>query len=192
MAYILSGKKCGTVRFDEVGTVKSEGKNFSGKVTSYPVEENFKASDHFEKDPVKGSISGILIDGGSSVAVLEKMCDEGDILTYEGSFRMDSIVLTSLDFSTDSSNRSGFTFTANYQRVDIVGSRYVPVGEVPPMSEQDEGKSSTAKDSGKASQAGLKTTVTESISNSAYANYVDSFNGSGKGSSRGTPSNNGY
>jgi len=176
MAYILRGRKNGTVRFNDSGTVTKEGKKLSGKVTSYPVEQNFKISDHIEIDPESGTINGILVDGGAAVARLEKIFSSGDICEYIGSYRMDNIVLTSIDFSTDSANKNGFSFSAAFQRVKIVSAQYVPVGEAPMMSAQDNGKSEAAKTSSQPANHGLQTTTTEAISTSAYAAYVDSFN----------------
>lgn len=196
MAYTLRGRKCGTVRFNHNGTITAEAKKFSGKLTSYPVEQNSKISDHFERDPVTGTISGILVGGGAAVAKLETMFMKGDILSYTGSYRMNNIVLTSLDFSTDSSNKNGFSFSAAFQRVDIVSAQYVPVGAAPLMSDQDSGKSSAAKSSGKPSNDGLQTKASEQVSSGAYASYVDSFNQkpepSSGPSSRSTPTYNGY
>jgi len=195
MAYTLRGKY-GTVRFNDYGTVKTESKTLSGKLTSYPIEKGSKITDHFEKDPVKGSIQGVLIGGGGAVATLETMLGKGDILTYDGSYRMTNIVLTQLDFSTDSSNKKGFSFTASYTRADIVGAQYVPIGEAPLMSEQDTGKSSAAKGSGKPAQDGLQTTTSETISSSAYADYINTFNNkqtpNAGPSSRATPTYTGY
>lgn len=195
MPYTLQGKS-GTVRFHNNGTVTEESKKFSGKVTSYPVEQGYKISDHFERDPATQSIKGILVGGGSAVATLESMFMKGDILVYTGSFRMTSIVLTSLDFSTNSSNKNGFSFTANFQRLEVASAQYVPVGEQPLMSDQDKGKSTAASSGGKAAQDGLQTTTSEAISSSAYANYVDTFNnkpapGAGP-SSRSTPTYTGF
>lgn len=196
MSYTLQGRKCGTIRINDSGTVTDESKKFSGKLTSYPVENGSNISDHFERDPVQGTLSGVLIGGGSAVAILENMFMKGDILTYTGSFRMTNIVLTSLDFSTNSSNRNGFSFSAGYQRVDVVSAQYVPVGEAPMMSNQDAGKSSVAKTSGKPTNEGLQTKATESVSSTAYSNYINTFNSkpapSSGPSSRSTPVYTGF
>jgi len=196
MAYTLQGRKCGTVRFNQQGTVITESKTMSGKLTSYPIEEGSKISDHFERDPVKGSLRGVLIGGGAAVATLESMCKSGDLLTYEGSYRMTDIVITQLDFSTDSSNRSGFSFTASFQRAEIVGAQYVPIGAEPLMSDQDKGKSGAAQGSGKPAQDGLQTTASQKISNSAYADYINTFNNKSTPSkgplSRSTPTYTGF
>ena len=176
MAYILRGRKSGTVRFNDAGTVTDESKKFSGKVTSYPVEENSNISEHIERDPATGTIRGVLVDGGASVARLEKMFLTGDICEYVGSYRMNNIILTILDFSTNSANRNGFSFTANFQRIDIVSVQYVPVGATPMMSAQDSGKSSSSQANSAPANHGLQTTTTAAISTSAYAAYVDSFN----------------
>ena len=176
MPYILRGRKNGAVRFNDSGTVTDESKKFSGRITSYSVEQNSNISDHFERNPATGSISGVLVGGGSAVATLEAMANSGDICEYVGSYRMDNIVLTTLDFSTNSANKNGFSFTASFQRVGIVSAQYVAVGAAPLMSEQDNGKSSVAQVNTKPASHGLQTTTSESISTNAYAAYVNSFN----------------
>lgn len=194
MGYSLSGKS-GTVRIEDSGTVTNQQKKHSGKVTSYPIETGSKISDHVEREPSTGTLSGIVI-GGGAVATLESMLQGGEILTYSGSYRMDNVVLTALDFSTDSSNRTGFSFSASFQRVEIVGSQYVPTGETPLMSQQDAGKSSAAAASGKPASDGLQTKAQEPISTNAYQNYVNTFNNkpppSAGPNSRAVPSYSGY
>lgn len=175
MAYTLQGHS-GTVRFHDAGTVTKEQKKHKGKLTSYPIENNVKINDHYEKDASTGSISGILIGGGTAVSVLENMLDTADILTYTGSYRMASIVLTDLDFSTDSANKNGFSFTASYQQARIVGAQYIGDGDSQHMSEQDKGKSEYTEKQSKPAQNGLQTTASEAISSSGYAQYVDTFN----------------
>ena len=63
---------------------------------------------------------------------------------------------------------------------------------MPLMTVQDAGKASTAQ-AKPTSNAGTQTTVTQSISGSAYANYVNSFTGSSSPgpTTRSTPSNSG-
>lgn len=196
MAYTLRGRKGGAVRFNDNGTVTDEGKKFSGKLTSYPVENGSKISDHFERDPVTGTIKGILVGGGAAVAKLENIFMKGDICEYTGSFRIKNIVLTSLDFSTNSANKNGFSFSAGFQRVDIVSAQYVPAGEAPLMSNQDSGKSGAGKNNGKPANEGLQTTTSEAISSSAYASYMNTFNEKPPPSSgpfsRSTPAYTGY
>lgn len=182
MAYILRGRKHGTVRFNSSGTVTDESKKVGGKVTSYPVEQNSKISDHFERDATTGTIRGVLIGGGAAVDRLERLAN-GDICEYIGSYRIKNIILTGLDFSTNSANRNGFSFTVNYQQVGIVSAQYVPMGATPMMSQQDNGKSSATKSNSAPSNQGLQTTVSQSISSNAYAGYVDSFNNKSKPSS---------
>ena len=63
----------------------------------------------------------------------------------------------------------GFSFTATLQKANIVSGAYVEIGQEPLMSKQDSAKT--------VSSAGLKTTVSKQISQSAYAAYVSSYNG---------------
>lgn len=195
MAYTLQGSY-GIVRFHASGTVTHESKSHSGKLTSYLMESGSKISDHFERDPSGGTLRGILIDGGAAVATLELMHQKGDILTYTGSYREENIVLTKLDFSTDSSSRRGFTFTAGYQKADRVSAQYVELGDTQLMSQQDAGKSEAAHTGAPPASAGMQTTATETISTNAYEDYVNTFDSkpppSQGPSSRASPTYNGF
>lgn len=197
MAYTLQGRS-GTVQFHQSGTVTAESKKHTGKLTNYPIENNSKITDHYEKDPTKHTLRGVLAGNGAAAAVatLEKMMETADFLTYTGSYRMENIVITDLDFSTDSSNRNGFSFSATFQFAPIVGSQYVGGGDTPLMSQQDAGKSDATGNSGKPAQDGLQTTVNEAISSGGYADYVSTFDSkitpSAGPLSRSTPSYTGF
>ena len=92
-----------------------------------------------------------------------------DLVTYVGKFRVENYVIISLQMKNDSGNRDGFSFTATLQKANIVSGAYVEIGQEPLMSKQDSAKT--------VSSAGLKTTVAKKISQSAYAAYVNSYNG---------------
>lgn len=65
MAYTITGRKSGSVRFepDTIGNIQSEAVSMSSKVTSNPIENGADINDHVVKDPVKFSISGTIIGG---------------------------------------------------------------------------------------------------------------------------------
>jgi len=148
----------------------------TSKVTSNPVESGSDINDHVIKDPKKFSVSGTIIGGSSAVDILTAMRDKRDILTYTGRARSSNLVITSLSFDYAAKNKNGCSFKATFQQVDITGSEVVEIGAVPLMSSQDAGKanSSQAKKTGK---AGTQTTLTQTISGSAYASYVNSYTG---------------
>lgn len=178
MAYTLTGEKCGTVRLDArtTGVVITESVQRSSKVTSNPVESGADINDHVVAEPVKFTITGATINGDGQAAILRKMWQERDLLTYVGRNRVSNCVITSYKSDTSAKNLNGSNFTIQLQVVNLTSSEYVETGEVM-MSVQDADASTSVSSSQvKATSAdGLKTSVSQTISTSAYANYVNSY-----------------
>lgn len=199
MAYTLEGRKCGTVRFENrtVGTVQKETTTMSSKGTSVPMEDGSDINDHVTIDPQKFSVNGIIIDAAQGRDTLEAMWKGRDIIKYTGRSRIENLVITNLTFTADKSNAKGFSFTASLQQVQISTSAQAETGSYPPMAQQDASKpkSYPASQTSQTRSDGLKTTVSETISSSAYAEYVNSFNSKPSSSSgpleRSTPSYSG-
>lgn len=199
MAYTLTGKKCGVVRLDprQTGIVTAESAQYSSKATSNPIENGSDINDHVVTDPVKYTLTGITIGGDSSAATLRKMWRERDILDYIGQGRVSNCVITNLKLDISAKNKTGVGFTIQLQVVNITSAGYVASGEqLMSAQDADTGESTapmngTAQSSGtnqkKATTAdGLKTTTSQSISSSAYAQYVQSY--ASKPDSSGGPS----
>lgn len=177
MAYTITGRKSGTVRFlpEDNGIVQTESASMTSRVTSNPIESGADLHDHVINDAEKFSISGTIIGGNSAIAALKSMRDKRDILTYTGRTRASNLVITSLTFDFAAKNKDGCAFKVQFQQVFITSAEVVEVGEVP-MSQQDAGKASTPQ-ANKTSNAGTQTAATQSISGSAYASYVASYSG---------------
>ena len=194
MAYTIEGRKSGIVRFipDDTGNIQSESVSLSSKVTTNPVESGADITDHIVNETARFNISGTIIGGDKAIAALKNMRAKRDILTYTGRNRMSNLVFTSLTFDHDARNKSGARFRAAFQEILIADSERVEVGEMPRMTVQDAGRAATPQ-ANQTSNAGTQTTVTQSISGSAYASYVNSFTGeSSTGpTTRSTPSNSG-
>ena len=94
MAYTITGRKSGSVRFepDTIGNIQSEAVSMSSKVTSNPIENGADINDHVVKDPVKFSISGTIIGGQQGQQTLQTMRDRRDIVTYTGRVRIANLV----------------------------------------------------------------------------------------------------
>lgn len=185
MAYTLTGETCGTVRLDaaKTGVIVTESVQRSSKVTSNPVEQGADINDHVVSDPVKFTLTGVLIGGDEQAAILRRMCKEKDVLTYTGRSRIENCVITSYKEDVSAKNRDGYAISLTLQVVERCSADYVASGEQL-MSMQD----STAPKSVGTAQAkttsadGLKTTVSQSISSSAYAEYVNSYSNKAAGS----------
>ncbi len=178
MAYTLTGEKCGTVRLDATttGVVITESVQRSSKVTSNPVETGADINDHVVNDPVKFTITGVTIKGDGQAAVLRRMWQEKDVLTYIGRNRIDSCVITSYKADSSAKNMDGSSFTISLQVVNRASSAYVEIGEqLMSVQDADASKTVSASQTKATSADGLRTTVSATISSSAYANYVKSY-----------------
>lgn len=198
MAYTITGRKCGTVRFEPktVGNIQTEQVSMSSKVTSNPIESGGDINDHVIKDPMKFTISGVIIGGQQAQSTLQNMRERRDIVSYTGRNRVSNLAITSLTFDASAKNAKGCSFKATFQQVNISSAEVVEVGAYPTMTQQDSGKSSSnPTQTKKTSSDGLKTTVSSTISSSAYAQYVSSYDSKPASSSgpasRATPSYNG-
>lgn len=197
--YVLQGAKCGTVRFiPAMGTVNKETVSRSSTVTDNPVESGESISDHVFRQPRSIQLAGTVVDGAAAIATLDAMWNKGDVLTYTGRNRIENLVIQQLQSTHDAKNRKGFTFTATLKQITV--GRSEDSGTAAMMSVQDAAATSgkTGKEASQTSKKradGLKTTMSESISASAYAAYVQSYNSKPKSSagpsSRATPSNSG-
>ncbi|MCI8442571.1 MAG: iron-containing alcohol dehydrogenase [Provencibacterium sp.] len=172
MAFVISGGT-GSVRFDpmETGGILSEKEKLSNKVTSNPVEKGADINDHVVRNPVQFTISGTAIGGMAAKAVLQRMANSGDILTYTGRLRISNVVIVSLDFETKSKNATGFDFTASFQTVNLVGAQQVET-----MSGADSGAPTSLPGTGSTANEGRKTVAESTISSGAYQAYVASYN----------------
>ena len=117
-------------------------------------------------------------------SILDTMWKTRDLITYVGKIRVTDYVITNLQIRNGADNKKGFKFTATLQKANIVSGQYVEMGQTTLMSQQDaSGTSGVSEASGASAQtaevksAGLQTTVSQQISQSAYAAYVNSYNG---------------
>lgn len=185
--------------------VSSEAVSRSSTITDNPVEGGANIQDHVFRQPVSFQISGTAINGADTIAALQRMWKTGDILTYTGRNRIENLVIQSLQSTHDAKHRGGFSFSATLKQVTLGSS--VDSGTASTMAGLDAAASAsqpapttkaaqkTASQTSKTKADGLKTTVSTTISSSAYASYVNSFNSKPTSSagptSRATPSNSG-
>lgn len=196
--YTLTGQKCGTVRFrSDAGIITKESLTRSSTITDNPVEGGSNINDHVFRNAQQFTLTGVAV-SQSAYGKLEQMWQQGDILTYMGTVHIDMLVIQNLSQNFDASNANGFGFTITLKKIQIVSSQQASTSSM--MSSQDAGKAQESTTSGSSQTAatsadGLKTTVTETISSSAYMDYVNSYASkpqpSAGPSSRTTPSYNG-
>lgn len=202
MAYRLIGRKSGTISFTETtGTVTQETLTRSSKMTSNAIEGGSSIEDHVYLNPEQLQIEGVVVRNHSSFkSILDTMWKTRDLITYVGKIRVTDYVITNLQIRNGADNKKGFKFTATLQKANIVSGQYVEMGQTTLMSQQDaSGTSGVSEASGASAQtaevksAGLQTTVSQQISQSAYAAYVNSYNGKSSSgpSERSTASYNG-
>lgn len=204
--YTLEGRKCGTIRFEPTttGVVNSEDVTRSSTITDNPVEGGSNIQDHVFHQPLSFQISGVAINGADTISALQKMWKSGDIITYTGRNRIENLVIQQLRSTHDAAHKTGFSFTATLKQITLGSSEGSGTST---MVEQDTAAAAslpastskavqkTSSQTAKTRADGLKTTVSTSISASAYTSYVDSFNSKPDSSagptSRATPTNTG-
>ena len=196
MAYTFTGRQTGTIRFEpDDGTMTRERQRFSSQVTSNPIESGSDIHDHVINEPERLTVNGVIIGGDEKKAALLRARDKRDIMTYTGRLRASNLVFTSLDFTAEAGNKDGFAFTAQLQRVYITEAQTVEIGAVPLMTRQDARAAApaVAQQTSRETNAGTQTILTQTISNSAYAAFVNSYiGGSSAGpTTRGVPAFNG-
>lgn len=172
MAYTLTGRKGGTVRFVpfENGVVEKESESYSSSVTSNPVEDGADINDHVNNAAGQLTISGTIVGGDSAINALKAMRDSRDIITYTGVTRMTNLVFTSLKFDRSYKNRNGASFSATLKQVRLVSSEYVPMNSEVLMSSQDAGKTSNQQ-MAKTASMGMTTVALQSVSSASAERY---------------------
>ena len=178
MAYTLTGRKGGTVRFNPSlnGLVEKESESYSSSVTSNPLENGAEINDHVNNASGQLSISGTIIGGEGAINALKAMRDSRDILTYTGVTRMTNLVFTSLKFERSSKNQNGASFSATLKQIQTTSSEYVPAGASLPMTSQDAGRSDDQQ-LAKTANAGLTTISLQSVSSASAERHAEAYQG---------------
>ena len=176
MAYTLTGRKSGTVRFNpmQTGVVEKESESYSSTVTSNPIENGSTINDHVNNDAASFSISGTIVGGEGAINALKAMRDSRDIITYIGVSRVTNLVFTSLKFDRSYKNKNGAAFSATFKRVQTTSPEYIPAGESLPMTSQDAGKFDDAQLS-KTANAGLTTVSLQSVSPASLERHTAAY-----------------
>ena len=176
MAYILTSRKGGTVRFEALknGVVEKESESYSSSVTSNPIENGAEINDHVNNASGTLNLSGVIIGGNSAINTLKAMRASRDIITYIGATRMSNLIFTSLKFDRTSKNMNGATFTATLKQVQISSAEYVPMDGELPMTSQDDGKAEDQQ-LAKTSNAGLMTVSLQSVSSASMERHGEAY-----------------
>ena len=164
MAYVLRGRKGGTVRFIplENGVIEKESESYSSSVTSNPVEDGADIDDHVNNAAGTLNISGTIVGGDAAINALKSMRDRRDVITYIGVTRMGNLVFTSLKFDRSYKNRHGASFSATLKQVQMTSSEFVPMDAELAMTSQDAGKSQNPS-------TGMAILAIQSVSSTAAA-----------------------
>jgi len=176
VAYTLTGKKSGTVRFEprSTGVVEKESESYSSSVTSNPIEEGAEINDHVNNAAGVLNISGTIIGGDGAINALKAMRAKRDLITYIGVTRMSSLVFTSLKFDRSYKNKNGAAFTATLKQVQTAASEFVPMDAEPPMTSQDGGKSED-RQLAMTANYGLTVVSLQTVSSSSEKKYQAAY-----------------
>ena len=94
--YTLTGQKCGTVRFwSDAGIITKESLTRSSTITDNPVEGGSNINDHVFRNAQQFTLTGVAV-SQLAYGKLEQMWQQGDILTYMGTVRIDMLVIQNL------------------------------------------------------------------------------------------------
>ena len=176
MAYTLTGRKSGTVRFEPrtTGVVEKESESYSSSVTSNPIENGAELNDHVNNAAGSLDISGTIIGGDSAIHALKAMRANRDLITYIGVTRMTNLVFTSLKFERSYKNKNGASFSATLKQVQTAASEYVPMDATLPMTSQDIDKS-TDPQLAKTANNGLTVAAIQTVSSACVARYEKAY-----------------
>lgn len=172
MAYTLTGRRGGTVRFVPMqnGVVEKESESYSSSITSNPVEGGADINDHVNNAAGKLSISGTIIGGEEAIIALKAMRDSRDVIAYAGKVRMGNLVFTSLKFDYSYTNKNGAAFSATLTKILMTSPEYVPMNTKKSMTSQDSGKNKK-KQLKKTKKAGLKMKSSQTVSSASKEKY---------------------
>lgn len=172
MAYTLTGRRGGTVRFVPMqsGVVEKESESYSSSVTSNPVEGGADINDHVNNAAGKLTISGTIIGGAAAIIALKAMRDSRDVISYTGKVRMGNLVFTSLKFDYSYKNRNGAAFSATLTKILTTSPEYIAMNEKESMTSQDSGKSQN-KQLKKTKKSGMKMKSSQTISSASKEKY---------------------
>lgn len=176
MAYTLTGRKGGTIRFIpfQNGVIEKESESYSSSVTSNPVENGAEINDHVNNDAGTLSISGTIIGGDSAVKALKTMRDARDIITYIGVTRMTNLVFTSLKFDRSYKNQKGASFSAAFKQIQTTSPEYISMNEEVSMTSQDTDKSSNTQ-LAKTALTGTTTVALQSVSSESAKRHKQAY-----------------
>ena len=120
----ISGNKI-TVDLD---VVLSEKMNRTGKVTSYPIEDNNTANDHFAKNPISLNVTGVCTtDGANKIANLSKLWNDGALCEYIGRNWVGNVNITNLNTDHGSNFDKTFGFTMLLTIVKVSSTKEVAI-----------------------------------------------------------------
>ena len=176
MAYTLTGRKSGTIRFEprSTGVVEKESESYSSSVTSNPVEDGGEINDHVNNAAGTLNISGTIIGGDGAINALKAMRAKRELITYIGVTRMSNLVFTSLKFDRSHKNKNGASFSATLRQVQTAASEFVPMDAAVSMIRQDDGKSSD-RHLAKTSNYGLTVISIQTVSSSSADRYGEAY-----------------
>ena len=179
MAYTLTGRKGGTVRFEpwQNGLVEKESESYSSTVTSNPVENGAVINDHVNNAAGQLTISGVIIGGESAINALKSMRESRDLITYTGISRMNNLVFTSLKFDRSYKNQGGASFSATLKQIQNGETEYMAPDTPETMSSMDAERAYNAQ-MARTIAAGMKTVAVQTLSSASAARYRDAYGGS--------------
>lgn len=108
-----------------LNTVEEESPEGSVKTTDKATENGYSITDHIQREPKKMSLSGVIVgaDAKSRIEKLEKYMQEGKRLTYSGRFRLNDMLIVSVNPSVDKDISNGYKYTLDLKQALVVSRK---------------------------------------------------------------------
>lgn len=104
----------------DLGIVLTERTDYTGTVTSAPIEGGASVNDHYIFEPPVINLTGVVSSGaGTLKSGLEQCMDEGALCRYSGRNIMSSVVITRFSPTFNSSNANGFSYNISLRYVRL-------------------------------------------------------------------------
>lgn len=127
-ALFLEVVKIGLVNNNYV-LCETESVSYAGESTSHSVERGVDISDHYKRQPITLSISGVIADtknkkSSEIISNIKKLQKEGSLIKYVGRITLGNMQIQSFDTEYSNKNWGGCSFDMELKEIRIANSAY--------------------------------------------------------------------
>ena len=108
---------------------ETESVSYAGESTSHSVERGVDISDHYKRQPITLSISGVIADtenkkSSEIISNIKKLQKEGSLIKYVGRITLGNMQIQSFDTEYSNKNWGGCSFDMELKEIRIANSAY--------------------------------------------------------------------